>query len=156
MRRPGGILQCTHRTRKADHFLVRPVSADWLCQPGHRSLYRRDGSESAHGGVTMNRRSLWTGFLSWLLLAFPRTARAADCTDKVRKIIIEQLGVPAEKVTLQARLAEDLGADSLDCIELVMALEEEFKTPIPDEAASRVRTVGDIISYLKREIRQCA
>jgi acyl carrier protein len=105
--------------------------------------------------MNMNRRSLWTGFLS-LLVALSRPASAADCTDRVRKIIVEQMSVSPEKVTLQARLREDLGADSLDCVELVMALEEEFHIAIPDEAADRVRTVADIMSYLKREVRECA
>jgi acyl carrier protein len=59
-------------------------------------------------------------------------------------------------VTPQARLVEDLNADSLDCVELVIALEEEFNIVIPDEAANRVRTVADILAYLKREVRACA
>jgi len=53
-------------------------------------------------------------------------------------------------------LAEDLGADSLDCVELVMAFEEEFKIAIADEAASRIKTAADVFAYLKREVRQCA
>jgi acyl carrier protein len=104
----------------------------------------------------MNRRSLWTGFLSMLLLAPRRPAHAADCMERLRKLIVEHWGVPANKVTPQARLKEDLNADSLDCVELVLVLEEEFKIVIPDEAANRVRTVGDILAYLKREVRECA
>src|SRR5262245_24789124 len=104
----------------------------------------------------MNRRSLWTGLLSILLLAHRRPAAAADCTDQLRKLIVELWGVAADKVTPQARLKEDLKADSLDCVELVLALEEEFKIVIPDEAASRVRTVGDILAYLARDVRECA
>src|ERR1700742_2733646 len=104
----------------------------------------------------MNRRSLWTGLLSVLLLAPQQPAAAADCLDRVRKLIVELWGVAADKVTLQARLKEDLNADSLDCVELVLALEEEFNIVIPDEAADRVRTVADIVAYLKREVRACA
>jgi acyl carrier protein len=104
----------------------------------------------------MNRRSLWTGFLSILLLAPRQPAHAADCMERLKKLIVEQWGVPADKVTPQARLVEDLKADSLDCVELVLALEEEFNIVIPDEAADRVRTVGDILAYLKREVRECA
>jgi acyl carrier protein len=104
----------------------------------------------------MNRRSLWTGFVSLVLLARATPGQAADCTGKVRQIISEHLGVPIEKVTPRARLAEDLGADSLDCVELVMAFEEEFKITIADEAAGRIKTAADVFAYLKRAVRQCA
>jgi len=104
----------------------------------------------------MNRRSLWTGFLSLLLLAQARRSPAADCTERVKTIIVEHLGVSAETVTLQAHLRDDLGADSLDCVELVLAFEEEFNIAIPDAAVARIRTVADIIGYLKREVRECA
>ncbi len=69
--------------------------------------------------------------------------------DKVRDIIVEQLGVNAEQVTPEASFIEDLGADSLDTVELVMAFEEEFKTEIPDEEAEKLTTVGAAIKYLK-------
>jgi|SRR5215475_9806688 len=104
----------------------------------------------------MNRRSLWTGFLSFALLARARRSPAADCTERVKKIIVEQFRVSAERVTPQASLKDDLGADSLDCVELVLTFEEEFNITIPDAAAARIRTVEDIISYLKQEVRQCA
>jgi acyl carrier protein len=67
---------------------------------------------------------------------------------KVREIIINELGVEAEKVTAEASFVEDLGADSLDTVELVMAFEEEFGLDIPDEDAEQMRTVGDAIKYL--------
>ena len=69
--------------------------------------------------------------------------------DKVRDIIVEQLGVNAEQVTPEASFIEDLGADSLDTVELVMAFEEEFGAEIPDEDAEKLTTVGGVIEYLK-------
>ncbi len=68
---------------------------------------------------------------------------------KVREIIINELGVEEEKVTNEASFVEDLGADSLDTVELVMAFEEEFGIDIPDEDAEKMRTVGDAIKYLQ-------
>ena len=70
---------------------------------------------------------------------------------KVKEIIIEQLGVNADQVTDTASFTEDLGADSLDTVELVMALEEEFGAEIPDEDAERLTSVGAVISYLKEK-----
>ncbi len=69
--------------------------------------------------------------------------------DKVKDIIVERLGVNKEQVTPEASLIEDLGADSLDTVELVMAFEEEFGESIPDEDAEKLKKVGDIIEYLK-------
>ena len=68
---------------------------------------------------------------------------------RVREIIINELGVETEKVTDDASFVEDLGADSLDTVELVMAFEEEFGLDIPDEDAEQMRSVGDAIKYLK-------
>jgi acyl carrier protein len=74
----------------------------------------------------------------------------ADNTEaKVKEIIINELGVEPEKVTPDASFVEDLGADSLDTVELVMAFEEEFGIEIPDEDAEGLQTVGDAIRYLK-------
>jgi acyl carrier protein len=67
---------------------------------------------------------------------------------KVKEIIINELGVEAEKVNADASFVEDLGADSLDTVELVMAFEEEFGIDIPDEDAEQMRTVGDAVKYL--------
>ena len=73
----------------------------------------------------------------------------SEATDaRVREIIINELGVEAEKVTDEASFVEDLRADSLDTVELVMAFEEEFGIDIPDEDAEQMRTVGDAIKYL--------
>lgn len=71
--------------------------------------------------------------------------------DKVKSIIAEQLGVKAEEVTPQASFIDDLGADSLDTVELVMALEEEFGIEIPDEDAEKMSTVGDAIKYIEEK-----
>ena len=68
--------------------------------------------------------------------------------DRVKQIIIEQLGVEAGQVTPDAKFVEDLGADSLDTVELVMALEEEFSIEIPDEDAEKITTVGAAVSYI--------
>ncbi len=70
--------------------------------------------------------------------------------DRVREIIVNELGVEAEKVTPDASFVEDLGADSLDTVELVMAFEEEFGVDIPDEDAEQMRTVGEAVEYLKK------
>jgi len=72
---------------------------------------------------------------------------------KVKDIIVEQLGVNADQVTSDAKFIEDLGADSLDTVELVMALEEEFGQEIPDEEAEKLQSVGDVIKYIE-EVQQ--
>ena len=69
---------------------------------------------------------------------------------RVKEIIVEELGVEADKVTPDASFVDDLGADSLDTVELVMAFEEEFGIDIPDEDAEQMRTVGDAISYIQK------
>ena len=74
---------------------------------------------------------------------------AKSVEDKVKEIIVEQLGVEEEDVTPNAKFIEDLGADSLDTVELVMALEEHFDIEIPDEDAEKIATVGDAIQYIK-------
>jgi acyl carrier protein len=72
-----------------------------------------------------------------------------DVVAKVKEIIVQQLGVDADKVTLEASFVDDLGADSLDVVELVMAFEEEFEVEIPDEAAEKIATVKDAVEFLK-------
>jgi len=74
--------------------------------------------------------------------------------DKVKSIIAEQLGVKKEEVTEQAKFIDDLGADSLDTVELVMALEEEFGIEIPDEDAEKMITVGEAIKYIGTKGKQ--
>jgi acyl carrier protein len=72
----------------------------------------------------------------------------ASVDERVKNIIVEQLGVEESQVTDSAKFVEDLGADSLDTVELVMALEEEFSIEIPDEDAEKIATVGDAIGYI--------
>jgi acyl carrier protein len=74
--------------------------------------------------------------------------RMSDIQERVKKIIIEQLGVKEEEVKNEASFVDDLGADSLDTVELVMALEEEFDTEIPDEEAEKITTVQTAIDYV--------
>lgn len=75
----------------------------------------------------------------------------AFSADKIRSIIAEQLGVKKEEVTDSASFVDDLGADSLDTVELVMALEEEFGMEIPDEDAEKLKTVGEAIKYIEEK-----
>ena len=72
--------------------------------------------------------------------------------ERVKKIIIEQLGVTENTITLEASFVDDLGADSLDIVELVMALEEEFDIEIPDNDAEKVVSVGDVVDYIKEHV----
>ncbi|QIL02282.1 acyl carrier protein [Sphingomonas sinipercae] len=72
----------------------------------------------------------------------------SETADRVKKIVVEHLGVEAEKVTEEASFIDDLGADSLDIVELVMAFEEEFNVEIPDDAAEKITTVKDAIDYI--------
>jgi len=72
--------------------------------------------------------------------------------DKVKNIIVEQLGVDMEAVTPEASFIDDLGADSLDIVELVMTMEEEFDLEIPDEDAEKIKTVADVSNYIKSKV----
>ena len=74
--------------------------------------------------------------------------------EKVKNVIIEQLGVSADEVVPEASFVDDLGADSLDLVELVMVLEEEFGQEIPDEAAEKIQTVQDAISYIQGTMKE--
>ena len=76
----------------------------------------------------------------------------SNVEEKVKDIIVEELGVEREKLTTEASFMEDLGADSLDTVELVMAFEKEFDIDIPDEDAEKLRTVGDALKYLHEKI----
>ena len=73
----------------------------------------------------------------------------SDIADRVKKIVVEHLGVEADKVTENASFIDDLGADSLDTVELVMAFEEEFGVEVPDEEAEKLQTVGDVVKYIE-------
>lgn len=70
--------------------------------------------------------------------------------EKVQAIIAKELGIEKEKITLDSRLAEDLGADSLDAVELIMALEDEFGIEVDDEAATKIKKVSDIVEFLEK------
>jgi acyl carrier protein len=72
--------------------------------------------------------------------------------ERVKKIVVEQLGVEESQVTKEASFVDDLGADSLDTVELVMALEEEFKLEIPDEEAEKISTVGQAVEYIEKNL----
>ncbi len=74
----------------------------------------------------------------------------SNVEERVKKIVVEQLGVKEDEVTNEASFVEDLGADSLDTVELVMAFEEEFGCEIPDDAAETILTVGDAIKFLEK------
>ena len=76
-------------------------------------------------------------------------ATPAEISERVKSIIVEQLGVSLEEVTPQASFIEDLGADSLDIVELIMALEEEYDLEIPDEDAEKIQTVDDVTKYIQ-------
>jgi acyl carrier protein len=74
--------------------------------------------------------------------------------DRVRDLIVDQLGVSQDEVKEEASFIDDLGADSLDTVELIMAFEEEFSIEIPDEDAEKLSTVGDAIAYLKKHVQE--
>ena len=74
----------------------------------------------------------------------------SDVAERVKKIVVEHLGVEADKVSEGASFIDDLGADSLDTVELVMAFEEEFSVEIPDDAAEKIQTVGDAINFIEQ------
>ncbi|MCS7336707.1 MAG: acyl carrier protein [Verrucomicrobiae bacterium] len=73
---------------------------------------------------------------------------------RVKEIMVEQLGVNPDQVTLDAKIVEDLGADSLDVVELIMSLEEEFGHEIPDQEAEKLQTVGDVIRYIEDHLQK--
>ena len=75
----------------------------------------------------------------------------SDIADKIKRIVVEHLGVDEAKVTPEASFIDDLGADSLDTVELVMAFEEEFDVEIPEDAAEKIATVKDAIEYIEKQ-----
>jgi acyl carrier protein len=96
---------------------------DWLCE-----------------GHTGNRYSWYEG------------GDFVDILERVRELVVDQLGVDTEEVTVEASFVDDLGADSLDIVELVMAFEEEFELEIPDEDAEKITTVGAAVKYIKAKV----
>jgi acyl carrier protein len=83
-----------------------------------------------------------------------RFGNMSTIEERVKKIVIEQLGVKEDEVTANASFVDDLGADSLDTVELVMALEEEFETEIPDEEAEKITTVQQAVDYIKAHSKE--
>jgi len=88
--------------------------------------------------------------LKHLFIIIRGDSKLSNIEERVKKIVVEQLGVKEEEVSKEASFVDDLGADSLDTVELVMALEEEFDTEIPDEDAEKIRTVGQAIEYIQK------
>lgn len=80
------------------------------------------------------------------------TVNTGDIEARVKKIVVEQLGVKENEITTDASFVDDLGADSLDTVELVMALEEEFETEIPDEDAEKIITINDAVKYINEHV----
>ena len=78
----------------------------------------------------------------------------SETADRVKKIVVEHLGVDPDKVVENANFIDDLGADSLDTVELVMAFEEEFSVEVPDEDAEKLQTVGDVTKYIEERAKQ--
>ena len=76
-----------------------------------------------------------------------------DIFERMQRIIVEQLGIEKDQVTLNSSFVDDLGADSLDIVELVMAMEEEFDMQIPDEEAERIHTVGDAVKFVQQKMQ---
>ncbi len=76
-----------------------------------------------------------------------------DKEQKIKEIIADQLGVEVDKLSPDAKFVEDLGADSLDVVELIMSFEEEFNIEIPDEDAEKIKTVGDVLNYLNEKLK---
>lgn len=82
------------------------------------------------------------------------TTKTSEVEARVKKIVVEQLGVKEDEVTADASFVDDLGADSLDTVELVMALEEEFETEIPDEDAEKIITIKDAVAYVMERMEK--
>ena len=132
-----------------------------VSNPAQRAKPPRRGSDAAQASKSIDKiTNCFTcdAVTRELSLPLPNkpTEFMADKTteEKVKDIIVEQLGVNPEQVTPQASFIEDLGADSLDIVELVMAFEEEFSVEVPDEDAEKLQTVGDVIKYIEERAKR--
>jgi acyl carrier protein len=130
-----------------------------LCTPGREGVHseRRDSIKIPSSSVSEAVAFEMFGFefasdIGWrqLIERDEDQTTMSDVAERVKKIVVEHLGVDADKVVDDANFIEDLGADSLDTVELVMAFEEEFSVEIPDDAAESIVTVGDAIRFLDK------
>jgi acyl carrier protein len=105
-----------------------------------------------HGafGLAMSMKPPITAGYCFCVTTNVQEDKMSDIAERVKKIVVDHLGVEAAKVTDNASFIDDLGADSLDTVELVMAFEEEFNVEIPDDAAETIQTVGDAIKFLEK------
>ena len=85
-----------------------------------------------------------------MLINFDKEGEVSDTSEQVKKIVVDHLGIDESKVTLESKFIDDLGADSLDTVELVMAFEEKFSIEIPDDAAETILTVQDAINFIEK------
>ena len=109
--------------------------------------YRRAGFRQGHGPAD-NRPGMGRTRKAGVPRSISRGTDMSDIADRVKKIVVEHLGVEEDKVTESASFIDDLGADSLDTVELVMAFEEEFGIEIPDDAAETIQTFGDAVKFI--------
>ena len=126
-----------------------------------KAIYPVDGIRVTGEVIRKNKMGLYVNYQNAIRIQVPRDlhlgneifdnvmAVAENLEERVKKIITEQLAVDASEVTPKAQFVQDLGADSLDTVELVMALEEEFDIEIPDEDAEKIKTVGEAVTYIK-------
>jgi acyl carrier protein len=98
----------------------------------------------------MELRFHWQFVLKFSIIPKEEVNRMSDVLDRVKRIVIDRLGVDEAEVTLEASFKDDLGADSLDVVELVMELEDEFDMEISDEDAEKITTVGQVVEYIKK------
>jgi acyl carrier protein len=92
---------------------------------------------------------VWARFLSFVALIFKKLESMSDIASRVKAIIVDKLGVTEAEVTNEASFTQDLGADSLDTVELIMEFEKEFDIQIPDDQAENIATVGDAVSFIE-------
>jgi acyl carrier protein len=137
----------------SSHYVLKKATT----MMSSRSLRK---NRAVDGGLSRSRGlSEGIGFLCWRQRVYQGRAigpvargkmQMSDVAERVKKIVVEHLGVDADKVVENANFIDDLGADSLDTVELVMAFEEEFNVEIPDDQAETIATVGDAVKFLEK------